>query len=323
LADIHGNLPALEAVLADVERQPVDGFLVAGDITGGPQAGDTIARLCALDSLLIRGNGEEYLLDYHTGRAPASWYAGDLWANLRWSYQRLDQAALALIARLPDQRTVCLNGTAPIRVLHGTPWSSREFLYPDGDPVALDAFRRAGLLPEGHRIPRLMDLLREIEEPVLICAHSHIPWTQGSEDLLVVNPGSVGAPNNGDPRAQYALLTWQSGRWRVTLRRVAYDLDDIRSAYRETGLLAAGGVVAVAFLLGVVTGENVPGRFLASVRRLVTDAGLEPHDVVPDKLWQEAIATFDWGTGRDSILPYSRRRVSRRWSTAPQAGARP
>lgn len=299
LADSHGNLPALEAVLADLRDQDVDRLLVAGDITGGPQAGETIARLRSLDGCLIRGNGEEYLLDYHTGRAPVSWYAGELWASLRWSYQRLDREVLALIARLPDQRLVSVDGAAPIWMVHGTPWSTRRFLYPDGDPAALDAFRRAGLLPDNRQVPRLMDVLAGIEEAVLVCAHSHIPWIQESEELLVVNPGSVGAPNNGDVRAQYAVLDWKGGRWRAELRAVAYDLEGIRAAYRDSGLLAAGGVMAEAFLLGVVTGENVPGRFVASVRRLTAEAGFEPDDPVPDDVWQEAIVTFDWGDGSD------------------------
>ncbi len=307
LADTHGNLPALEAVLADAGEWAVDGYLVAGDISGGPRAGETIARLRSLNGCLIRGNGEEYVLDYHAGRAPASWYTGELWSNLRWSYQRLDRDDLALIAGLPDQRLVSVNGAAPIRMVHGTPWSTREFLYPDSDPVALEAFGRAGLLPDDHQVPRLMDVLSGCQEAVLVCAHSHIPWNQESDELLVVNPGSVGAPNNGDARAQYAILTWQGGRWHATLRAVAYDLDRIRAAYRDSGLLAAGGVMAEAFLLGIVTGENIPGRFVASVRRLAAEARCEPHDPVPDEVWLAAIAAFDWGDGQAAVAVHMER----------------
>ncbi len=318
LADTHGNLPALEAVLADARHQGVDGYLVAGDISGGPQAGETVARLRALDAWLIRGNGEEYLLDYHAGRAPASWYAGDLWSNLRWYYQQLDRDDLALISGLPDQQLVSVNGADPIRMVHGTPWSTREFLYPDGDPVALKAFSRAGLLPDDHRVRRLTDVLSGCQETVLVCAHSHIPWNQESEALLVLNPGSVGAPNNGDARAQYAILDWQGGRWQATLRAVAYDLDRIRAAYRDSGLLSAGGLMAEVFLLGIVTGENIPGRFVASVRRLAARAGCGPQDPVPDDVWQAAIESFDWGEGQDVVAAYITKT-----KTAGQASAPP
>jgi predicted phosphodiesterase len=312
LADTHGNLPALEAVLADVDARSVDGFIVAGDITGGPHAQETISLLRSLDSCMIRGNGEEYLLEYHTGQAPDSWYTDEQWATLRWSYQRLDREVLALIARLPVQRIMRLDGTAPIRIVHGTPWSTRQFLYPDADPVVLDTFRRAGLLPHGHQVPQLMDILCGVEESVLVCAHSHIPWIQESERLLVVNPGSVGAPNNGDARAQYAQLTWEDGRWHAVLQAVDYDLDRVRAGYRDSGLLAAGGVMAEAFLLGIVTGENVPGCFVASVRRLAAEAGYEPGARVPDDVWWEAIAGFDWGVGQAAMMHYLDQRESLR-----------
>lgn len=304
LADTHGNLPALKAVLADIRTQGVDGYLVAGDITGGPQTGETIGRLLSLDGWMIRGNGEEYLLDFRAGRAPASWYTHDQWATLRWSYRRLDPEILALIDDLPDQRVVALDGSAPIRMVHGTPWSTRDFLYPDLDPLALDAFRRAGLLPVGRPVPRLTSVLGGISEEVLVCAHSHIPWVQESPQLLAVNPGSVGASNNGDPRAHYALLTWQSGRWRAVLKAVAYDLDRVRAAYRDSGFLAAGGVMAEAFLLGIVTGENVPGRFVNCLRELAAGYDCQMDDGVPEHVWREAIAAFDWGVGQDAILPY-------------------
>ena len=73
LSDIHGNLPALEAVLADVQRQGVDGILVAGDCTGGPHQQAAIDLLRALDSWMIRGNSENYCLAFDTGTAPESW----------------------------------------------------------------------------------------------------------------------------------------------------------------------------------------------------------------------------------------------------------
>ena len=304
LADTHGNLPALEAVLADIRAEGVDGYLVAGDITGGPQAQETIAWLLSLEGWMIRGNGEEYLLEYHAGRAPASWYSDEQWATLRWSYQRLEPELLALIDNLPDQRVVVLNGAAPIRMVHGTPWSSRAFLYPDRDPQALEAFRLAGLLPEGHRVPRLEKVLAKIGERVLVCAHSHIPWTQESDEILVVNPGSVGASNSGDARAHYALLSWQDGRWRATLKAVGYDLDRVRAAYRDSGFLAAGGVMAEAFLLGILTGENVPGCFVECVRQVAASRGCQPGEPLPDDVWREAILHFDWGAGQDAILPH-------------------
>lgn len=294
LADTHGNLPALEAVLADVERQGVDGLIVAGDITGGPHAAETIAALRSLGGFIIRGNGDEYFLDFDAGRAPPAWYTSALWATLRWSYERLDRETLDFVRLLPDQRVLVFDGAAPIRVVHGSPWSTREFLYPDHDRMTLAAFRRAGLMPADGEVPALSEKLAGLVEPVLVCAHSHISWVQDDGDRLSVNPGSVGAPNNGDVRAQYALLTWTGDCWRASLHAVCYDLERVRAAYCDSGLLAAGGAMAEAFLLGILSGENVPGRFVNHVQRLSAEAGFGSGEELPDSVWQEAVSTFGW-----------------------------
>jgi predicted phosphodiesterase len=295
LADTHGNLPALEAVLEDIGQQAVDGFVVAGDITGGPQPQETIDLLRALDGWMVRGNSEQYVLDYDAGNVPDSWRVSDQWATMRWSCQRLDGETIDFLGGLPEQRVVALDGTAPIRVVHGSPRSPFEFLYPDRDPATLDVFRQADLLPADRELKPLEQVVAGVEEPVLVCAHSHISWVQADDGRLVINVGSVGAPNNGDARAQYALLAWQGGRWQATLRAVPYDLDRIQAAYRDTGLLAAGGVMAEAFLLGIVTGQNIPGKFVRHARRLAAATGYGANDVLPDDLWERAIATFDWG----------------------------
>ena len=100
---------------------------------------------------------------------------------------------------------------------------------------------------------------------------------------------------NGDVRAQYALLIWQNGHWRAEHRAVVYDLDRVREAFRESGLLAEGGAFARACLRDIETGRNVAGYFLSHVRGLAAEAGFEGRDVVPDAIWERAVATFDWG----------------------------
>jgi predicted phosphodiesterase len=294
IADSHGNLPALEAVLADIERQAVDGLIVAGDFTGGPQPQETVDRLRSLDPWIVQGNAEHYVLTWHGGQAPQAWRSGDQYATLRWSCQRLDREAVDWIAGLPEQEVIALDGAAPIRVVHGTPHSAIEFLIPYRQPGVVELCRRAGLLVPPYRPVDVEEVLPLVAEPVLVSAHSHIPWLWERQGRLVVNVGSVGSPNNGDVRAQYALLDWRAGRWRATLRAVPYDLDRLRAAYRDTGYLAAGGTMARAFLLGSERAANVPGLFVAHVRRLASLAGCDPGQPVPDTVWQRAVDTFDW-----------------------------
>jgi len=295
LADVHGNLPALQAVLADMRRQRVDGIIVAGDLVGGPQPVEVLGLLRSLNNCwMIRGNSDNYFLDHDAGNGPDGWRTSKQWAPMRSSYRYLDREALDFVASLPEQRVIALDGVAPIRVVHGSPWGAAEGLFPDRDPVMLRVFRDACLLAPDCEPVGLDSVLARIDERVLVCGHTHIPWKQEQDGGLVFNPGAVCGPLNGDARAQYALLAWQDGRWRVEHRAVVYDLERIRAAFDESRWLAEGGALSRAFLLSIETGRNVGVYFLNYAYGLAAEAGFEGCDVVPDAVWERAEDTFDW-----------------------------
>lgn len=302
LADIHGNLPALEAVLADVDEHKVDGILVAGDMVDGPYPLETLHVLRARRSWMIRGNREEYLLAYDRGDAPAAWRNGDHWAGLRWIYRRLDREALDFIASLPEQSTYAPEVAAAVRVVHGAPQGMSTLLLPESREL-LRLFDQVGLTDLGYRHVTLGEALAQTTEPVLICGHSHIAWQQAWDGRLVLNPGSVGQPLNGDVRAQYALLTWQDGGWQAELRTIDYEVGQVLVAYRSSGLLAEGGVFTRASLLTTETARNVSGQLVAHVSRLAAQAGFDDWDTVPAAIWSQAEATFDWEAARAGKQP--------------------
>lgn len=274
LADIHGNLPALEAVLRDAGE--VDRLIVAGDLTGGVADNAVVDRLRTADALAIRGNGEGYLLAFAEGTAPSFRLTSLQWAPLRWSFQKIDPAVLDYLASLPEQRVVALDDTDPFRVVHGSPLGIDDGIYPDQEPEKLD---------------RLLPL---VEEPVLVCGHTHRPWVHQRHGQLALNPGSVGFPCHGDPRAHYALLTWSAGGWQVEHRAVDYDLKALRALFMDTGFLQAGGGFARAFLLCAETGHPVALDLVHHARDVATAAGLQDCPALPDDLWEKAVATFDW-----------------------------
>jgi predicted phosphodiesterase len=295
LADIHANLPALEAVLADARKHRADGFIVAGDhITGGPYPNETMRALRSLENCwMIRGNTDDYLLQFAEGTASAAQRASRQWATARWSADHFDQAHLKFVAALPEQCVVECDGAAPMRVVHGTPLSSTDHLMPEYDAAIVDIFARALMLRRDH-IP-FDQAVASVREAVLICGHSHISWHTERDERLALNPGSVGAPINGDWRAQYALLTWRAARWRVEQRFVEYDIARTRAAYYESGLLDQGGGLARAFLLDAETGRNISGRLVRYAYRLAAESGFSDCAVVPNDIWDRAVETFDWG----------------------------
>lgn len=295
LADVHGNLPALEAVLADARAQGADRCIVAGDlVTGGPQPVETLRLLRSIDARVIRGNTDDYLLELEDGSAPAEMRTAAQWALTRWSYSRLDRETLAFIASLPVEQVVTLPDAGPFRVVHGAPGCTSRFLFPDLQPDRMAHFYRGAFLAADQRPTPLAVELADVAEPMLICGHSHISWQQAVDGKLAINPGAVDGGLEGDALAHYAVLTLSDGVWQVELRGIRYDLARSRDAFRESGLLDEGGPLARAFLLSGETGENVGYFLVVSAYRLAADAGLSKVDVVPDDIWKQAAVTFGW-----------------------------
>ncbi len=228
IADIHGNRPALDAVLDDLTAKGVDEILVGGDLIGrGPEGSRVVARIRELGLATISGNHEEYVLAARRGELPDVWHDTDAWAAARFMAEELDEAHVAHLEALPF--SIMREG---LRLVHGTPESNRDGIGP---------------WTEDEEIARH---LRTVEEPLLVCAHTHrplirqMPKESGAPGRTVVNVGSVGLPFNRDQRAQYALFTREGDAWRPTLHQVAYDIDAILTIYETSGFLARGGVTA-------------------------------------------------------------------------------
>jgi putative phosphoesterase len=221
LSDIHGNLPALEAVLEDLSRQDLDEILLVGDLVGrGPQGSAVVQRVRSLGWRSVRGNHEDYLLEYRRGRVPESWATAKEWSALRWMSAELSEEDICWLEQLPFTLT---SHIAPeVRLFHGTYQSSRHGI---------------GYWTSEGRLQQYLDFQ---DEPVLVCGHTHRPFVHRDGGRLIVNVGSVGLPFNGDTRAQYAVLDNQSGQWEVEFRQVEYSLEEIFDIYRESGFLEEG-----------------------------------------------------------------------------------
>jgi predicted phosphodiesterase len=214
VSDIHGNLPALEAVIAHAQAQAggVDGWLNLGDIASGPLwPRETVARLMALDWPTIAGNHERQLLTHATGASDA------------FAAARLSDAQKRWLAALPA--TLALDhGLAAV---HGAPGDDLQYLLETSTPQGLRA------ATAGEIDARLGGL----RAALLVCGHSHVPRDVAHGGTRLVNPGSVGLPaydhdepfehvvENGTPQARYALVEHTAVGWQVALHAVDYDHD--------------------------------------------------------------------------------------------------
>jgi len=283
LADIHGNLPALEAALVEIDADGVDGFIVAGDMVAGPDPQGVVRRLRELKAWLIRGNNENYLMQYFSGKAPDYLFTSQQWAFIHWNYRQLDQPTLEFLAALPEQRVIDLPGLDPIRVVHGSPRNNAELVYPERDISLLEL------------------ALAQTTEPVLVFGHTHCAWQWRQNGRLALNPGSLSGKFNGQLGGGYAILTWDGSQWQAELRDLVYDTALIRQAFHESGLFAAGGAVARYYLRDLETGTNSLPRFVEYAWDLAQRAGYSAAPCVPDHIWAQAAEMFEAGLADGSV----------------------
>jgi putative phosphoesterase len=202
LSDIHGNLPALEAVLVDVEREDVDAIVAAGDCVSGPWPAEVFDRLEAVGARIVRGNADRL-----TGVREADSH------HAAWIEARLGAHRLASVADWPLTLELDVDGLGAVLVCHATPVSDEPIytsLTPDEELVAV---------------------LGPVDADVLVCGHTHMQYDRElSSGLRVVNPGSVGLPYEGRRGAFWALLGPD-----VEFRHTEYDVERTIRAIRELG----------------------------------------------------------------------------------------
>jgi predicted phosphodiesterase len=202
LADVHGNAPALEAVLADVERANVDVIVFCGDLTWGPLPNETLALVRALElpARFVRGNADRSVGVDSSERG-------------RWMAERHDAAATAFVNGFEPFVAVDVDVLGPTRFVHGSPRSDEECVTP--------------LTPE-ERVREFMD---GVPERVVVTAHVHVSYDRSVDNVRLIGPGSVGRPYEGVRGARWAVLGPD-----VELRRTEYDHDAAAAAYRSSGI---------------------------------------------------------------------------------------
>jgi putative phosphoesterase len=208
LSDVHANLPALEAVLADVDRIAPDGIWIAGDLVGySPWPNEVLDLLHQRRVRAIRGNHDRAVL------GAEAFAFNELAAEaVRWTRIHLAPAGVSYLKDLEDRT----RGTMPegvVAMFHGSPRNDDEYIF----PWAADE-----------------SIVRIAGAPYVILGHTHLPMTLRFRSGLLVNPGSVGQPRDGDPRAAWGLLDLT--RRTFAVRRVPYDIDAVAAEIRKTGL---------------------------------------------------------------------------------------
>jgi putative phosphoesterase len=205
LADIHGNLPALEAVLAEVEAEGVDLIVVCGDVVPGALPAECIDRVRALGARCVRGNGDRETREAFDGELRED----DPYAEIkRWTAARLDRGRRDFLATF--EPTVSAGG---VLFCHGSPRSDTEIV------TTLSSEERVA------------PMLAGVGEDTIVIGHTHRQFDRRIAGKRLINAGSIGMPYEGEPAARWLLLA----EGEPDLRRTSYDVEAAIERLRATG----------------------------------------------------------------------------------------
>ena len=223
LCDIHGNLPALDAVVAELEEEPPDAIVIGGDSAAGPMPVEVLARLHALPwpAHWLRGNADRFVVMGYDGTMPGELLEQPLFAADAWSATFLGRADRDFLDGLPQLLRLTVDGLGEVLFCHATARSDEE--------------RVTVFTPE----ERLARILAEADAPLVVAGHTHRQFDRAAAGRRMVNAGSVGRPYEHEPGAYWLRLG--PG---VELRRTSYDTAAASARFHALGYPFAAGMLA-------------------------------------------------------------------------------
>jgi putative phosphoesterase len=213
ISDIHGNLPALESAFADAKKRGASRFFCAGDMTGYGPFPDEVCNFLQKHRIpAITGNYDQKVIDVaRHGSTAAQDMKEKKQRILFWTVEHLSRGTHNYLSNLSESMDIQLSSGQKILVVHGSPVSQDDAVYP--------SITNRGLAVK----------LGDARPDILVCGHTHIPFLKRISGILVVNCGSAGHPVDGDPRPSYALV--RAGRGLAPSGRIIrFDYDRNRTA---------------------------------------------------------------------------------------------
>ena len=226
-SDVHGNVRALEAVLAELgARGPFDHVINGGDLAYcGPRPREAMDLLMQRAYPTVLGNTDVWIAGIEPGGGSV----------VAWARRQLTPPHEAYLRRLPTLHRIEAPGAPPLVVVHATPTSLSDLLDPNA-PAEVVA-----------------TMFQQARTRTLVYGHIHRAYVRDIADGLVVNTGSVGFPFDGNPQPSFAVLELGGGRWRAEIVRVAYDHEAVAMEL-TAGTHPDGRTFARRILTGTVSG---------------------------------------------------------------------
>lgn len=264
LADIHGNLDALMAIIKELQAQDINYYIFAGDLIADcDQPNEVLEYIQTLNAIVIKGNREEYVLDYLNGLHP-EWDNHEQMASVTWTAKILTQKNIDYIKSLKEQEVLNLPNAGKITIVHGSPFHISEHLY------------------EEKQQDRLKEAIEAVQSEVLVCGHSHTPWTKQLNETIVLNPGAAGVHFNQDCSAEYAILSYEEGQWHVSHHVARYDFECFKNRMLGSSLYESSPTWTRLIVQSLGESWNANIAFLRELNEIYSSEGL-----IANEIWHE------------------------------------
>ena len=276
LSDIHSNYHAFKACYEDAVKCSADRFIFLGDyVSDLAEPRRTMELVYEIQlrypTVCLRGNREGYMLDCESGRS--SFIRGSKSGSLLFTYEHLRKKDLEFIRGLKISDTIEIEGVR-IEIAHAA--MDNDCFYFDSN--------------DGHTA----DIFPQMKCDYLLTGHSHKQYIQRNAGKTIINPGSVGIPQDGTRNPKYALLDIVNGNISCQLREVPYDMEDAIHSQFSSGLVDYAKHWAIGILYDIITGEE----WVLKLLRCVAEIG----DFYDEEAWRSAALELGMKLTEQEIL---------------------
>lgn len=302
ISDIHGNLPALQAVIADAEEQGVQKYLFLGDyVMDLPWPNEVVETMKKLkNSIVVRGNKEDYLANLQREN-PTEWVS-EQFMPIYWNYRELSPANLEYLLSLPKVDEIIADNGDVITLAHSSqtffrkprllpfhssyyvsrmrekPFTHQEYLEFSSDAV----WKHSEVIGELQKYPKGIHCF----------GHNHLQWFMQIDDAWHINPGSCGMPLDFNVKAPYTMIESRKDGWIIEERRVGYDMEKTNEAIKASGLYQCARIWSNIMIEQLQTGGDIISHFLHYVDGVANEYRFDSRPV-SNEIWNYCAETFD------------------------------
>ncbi|MFA9464282.1 MAG: metallophosphoesterase [Velocimicrobium sp.] len=273
MSDIHSNIVAFEACLTYINQNPVDAVILLGDfVSDCPDPRLTLGKIYELMDKMpvyaVRGNREEYFLRYRDG-IEENWTSSSYKGSLLYTYERLNKQDLDWFDSLTSTRILHFPDTEPIRLAHGSPYSTRELLDDEKENTK--------------------ECLQRLDTKYLLAGHTHRQMSFGYKGKMIINPGSVGVAIGVKKRAHMAYLSWNQNCWDYEFLSIPFSFERVVNWFRESTLFDRAFIWPTCILKSMELGENMgPLCAKRAYDLAVANQALSEDGNPPEEYWRRA-----------------------------------